>query len=106
MNILIKVISLVVGIHLLIFASAVNSRAWENGYNQDKGNLMNNGYEQRGYERTAPNGVQQDNYSAYGNVNPYNNQVGYERDRPSYDSGNTFLPAQPQNDATRIFNRR
>lgn len=28
MNILIKVISLVVGIHLLIFASAVNSHAW------------------------------------------------------------------------------
>ena len=53
----------------------------------------------QGYERTAPNNTNLDNYSTRGNVNPYTGQAGTQRpsyEQPGYQAPLQQVPQTPQ----------
>ena len=64
---------LVIALFLIGLSSAAHASEWVNGYLKRDGNYV------QGYYRSKADGYQFNNYSAYGNVNPYTGKVGTRR---------------------------
>lgn len=63
----------VAALALLAAYGTVSADQYVNGYYRGDGTYV------EGYYRTDPNNTTEDNYSHYGNVNPYTGQRGYQR---------------------------
>ena len=53
--------------------SVANAQSYTNGYYRSNGTYVN------GYYHTNPDSSRSNNYSSYGNKNPYTGQRGYRR---------------------------
>jgi|TARA_Y100000294_G_C8266760_1_gene221118 hypothetical protein len=56
---------------LFLSISSAFADVWVNGYHKSNGTWVN------GYWKTSPNYTYQDNYSTWGNTNPYTGEKGY-----------------------------
>ena len=53
--------------------TTANAQSYTNGYYRSNGTYVN------GYYRSSPDGYRGNNYSSYGNTNPYTGARGYRR---------------------------
>lgn len=67
------------------FASAAEAQQWVRSYYRYDGTYV------RGHYRSTPDGYFWNNWSSYGNVNPYTGSIGTRR-YPSYRSYNPYRP--------------
>lgn len=71
-----KIISLCLSIAIsVIFVCGVFAQTWVNGYTRRDGTYVS------GHYRSSPNSTVRDNYSYYGNRNPYTGRTGTNRYR-------------------------
>ena len=57
----------------LVGGASVEAQVYVNGYTRSNGTYV------PGHYRSSPNSTQRDNYSTYGNTNPYTGQRGTKR---------------------------
>ena len=65
-----------IGLALVIGAASsatANAQTYVNGYTRSDGTYV------QGHYRSSPNSTQRDNYSTYGNVNPYTGRTGTQK---------------------------
>lgn len=59
---------------LFAFPVLANADEYVHGYTREDGTYVHS------YERSSPDGTTDNNFSHYGNVNPYTGEVGTRRD--------------------------
>ena len=64
---------LIIAAAVIFSATAANAQQYTNGYYRSNGTYV------QGYYHSAPNGYRGDNYSSYGNTNPYTGARGTRR---------------------------
>lgn len=62
-----------IGLTLILFSSFAFADTYVRGHFKKNGTYVN------GYHRTSPNKTKSDNYSTYGNTNPYTGKPGSKR---------------------------
>ncbi len=95
-----KWLTALIGLSFLLvnIGFALAQDVWVNPYYRSDGTQV------QGHYRTRPDSNPYNNYSTYGNTNPYTSQPGYHR--PSYDSSGSFgTQQQPLGGSYNQYNR-
>src|SRR5690606_20832015 len=79
----IVLVSLAIASVFCLVPQATSADVWVDGYYRSDGTWVN------GHYRSDPNGYFWDNYSSYGNINPYTGERGYKW--PDYTSDRSSL---------------
>ena len=90
---------LLAAVAIVIVTSVAFADTYVNGYTKSNGTYV------QGHYRSDNDGNPSNNYSTYGNTNPYTGQEGTKHISPSYDSNNSLYNNYGSNNSKKSFGR-